>query len=86
MKYGVLVTRDATASITIYVEADSPEKAEALALEEVGDGLGYIWELDEGNQGEVYIADPGNCAYEIQEAQGGQHEKGDGNSKPGPGD
>lgn len=67
MKYGVLVTRDATASTEVFVEADSPEQAEELALREAIKGNVSSWELDEGALGEIYICDPGNCAYEIEE-------------------
>ena len=56
MKYKVILTRDATESVLVEVEADNVTHAESVALEQAGrygediDG----WELDEGNFNEAY--------------------------------
>ena len=55
-RYEVVLTRDATESVVVEVEADSVSHAEAVALDRSGkhgDGIGG-WELDEGNQHFVY--------------------------------
>lgn len=62
-KFRVLVTRDATESCHIEVEAESAREAEGLALEVAGE-LGK-WELDDCNYHSPYIADPGNCARRV---------------------
>jgi len=64
--YQVLVTREASESTTVTVEADSPEQAEELALEEAETVDGDDWALDDGNSHEPYICDPGNCATECE--------------------
>ena len=56
MKYKVILTRDATESVLVEVEADNVTHAESVALREAGrygedvDG----WDLDEGNFNEAY--------------------------------
>ena len=60
MKYRVILTRAATESTTVEVEADTAEEANDKALEiagRYGENLGN-WELDEGNNHEVYLPDP----------------------------
>jgi len=58
--FEVPLTRDATESTTIRVEADTPLEAIEKALERAGvygENLD-TWCLDEGNFHEVYIPDP----------------------------
>jgi hypothetical protein len=60
--YEVIVTRPATESTVIRVEADSPEEAneEALRRARGSQGAAFNWELNEDNYNdpdEVYIGD-----------------------------
>lgn len=66
-KFRVLVTREATESTTVEVTAKNAKKAEEKALEVVGRYGENVdtWEVDDGNQHEVYICDEGNCAEEV---------------------
>jgi hypothetical protein len=56
----VRLTRAATESTDLVVEADTPSQANEKALEfagRYGENLSS-WEADEGNQHEVYLPDP----------------------------
>jgi hypothetical protein len=65
MKYRVLVTAEASVHTYVDVEAVNATIAEALALTDASaNQLAYEWVLDD-NQFEPYIADPGNCAEEV---------------------
>lgn len=55
-QYDVLVTRDATESVRVRVTAGSPKEAEQKAIEQAKHEM--VWELDEGNIVEPYVADP----------------------------
>lgn len=46
-KYSIILTRDVTESTTVEVEADTPDQAEALALET--DASSVTWAIDDGN-------------------------------------
>lgn len=66
-RFSVLLTRDATESTTVEVEADTPEQAEEKALQQVGryGENNTTWTLDEGNSHEVYCPDPANSVQKI---------------------
>ena len=67
MKYEVLLTRDATESCCVEVDAESPEDAEEKAMAmagRYGEKL-YNWELDEGNCHDVYVSDDPESTQEI---------------------
>jgi len=55
-RYRVRVTRNVTESKDVFVEADSVEEANELALEEATKT--GSWELDDGNDYEIYLPDP----------------------------
>lgn len=58
--WSVRVTRDVTESTDVIVEADTVQEANDKALViagRYGENLGN-WELDEGNDHEVYLPDP----------------------------
>lgn len=64
-KYNVLVTADATCSTYVDVKARSKREAERKALEEARSNPGaFEWTLDDGNNIDPYLCDPGNCAEE----------------------
>lgn len=46
-KYSIILTRDVTESTVVVVEADTPDQAEALALET--DASSVTWTVDDGN-------------------------------------
>lgn len=54
--YDVILTRDATESVTVRVEAENESEAEEKGREKDGMGGWNItgWELDEGNCHDVY--------------------------------
>lgn len=56
-KFNVTLTRDATESVNLTIEANSPEEAKEKAQDRAGKYGSDIsgWELDEGNMHEVYI-------------------------------
>ena len=56
--YNVLVTRDATESTTITLEAESAEAANEQALQKANDSLVDDWSLDDGNWHKPYLPDP----------------------------
>lgn len=57
-KYSVIMTRDATESATVEIEADSPEEAERLAREKPRYEIDALkWELDENADPNVYVTD-----------------------------
>lgn len=53
-RYEVIVTRDATESITVEVAARTPAEAEEKAREEAELNSNLKWELDEGNYHRPY--------------------------------
>lgn len=63
-KYRVVLTRDATESCDVIVEADNPQQANEAALEQAGSyGENFeTWTLDDGNMHRVYLPDPGSTA------------------------
>lgn len=65
-KYRVLVTRDATESIALEINAPDVHDAEQLAVERAREDDSLVWELDDGNIPHPYIGDPGN-SEEIEE-------------------
>lgn len=61
-KFNVLVTRDCTESTIVDVEADSPEEARELALEEARNAAAnFDWTRDECSEDAPYLADPDQC-------------------------
>ena len=63
-KYQVILTREASESTTVTVEADSKEAANEKALEmadQVPD-----WSLDDGNYHRPYLPDP-NSTEEVED-------------------
>ena len=64
-RYKVLVTREASESCEVIVEADSVQAAEELAVEAAENEM-QEWTVDDNIHG-PYICDPGNCAEEIPE-------------------
>jgi len=59
MQFTVRLTRDATESLDLVVEAETAEQAEEMAVKlsgRYGELVGG-WELDEGNQHEVCVSD-----------------------------
>ena len=58
-KYSVILTRDATESASVEIEADSPEEAERLAREKPESEIADLdWELDAIAGANVYVT---NC-------------------------
>jgi hypothetical protein len=53
-RYSVIVTRDATESVTIEVAARSPGEAETKAREEAENNRDLDWTLDDGNFHDPY--------------------------------
>lgn len=60
MKWKVMLTREASESTEVEVDADTQEQANEKALEVAGKHGENLdtWELDEGNLHEVYLPDP----------------------------
>lgn len=64
--YDVVVTADATISVTVQVEAKNKHEAEDIACSQARDSqFGLAWELDENYLYEVYCGSPGDCAEEV---------------------
>jgi hypothetical protein len=65
--FNVIVTRDCTESCYVRVKAENIQEAESLALDRANDSSETLhWETDDGID-RAYIADPGNCAHEVEE-------------------
>jgi hypothetical protein len=71
MKYLIRVTRDATESADIEVDANSVAEAEEKALEEAK--LAGDWELDEGNFYEPYLPQEGEPLLVDGQSPGEDH-------------
>jgi len=65
MKYEVLVTRDATESAVIEVEAESPEKAADAALDKAG-FYPVKWEINDNAGGHAYL---GSGLGDVEESE-----------------
>lgn len=65
-KYNVVITADSTVSTVVDVEADSPQEAEQLALEEASMNPGEFDWVKDDTFFDPYLADePGKNAEEV---------------------